>query len=93
MPGHWVWIKNAWSPHKPATQLFLPKHSYVSVAPSALSRVVLEHSCSDAANLSYAALQLNDDLQFSHSVYGFGSGAYALHSRDGFYMNYAPIVS
>ena len=27
-----------------------------------------------AANLSYAALQLNDDLQFSHSVYGLGSG-------------------
>ena len=27
-----------------------------------------------AANLSYAALQLNEDLQFSHSVYGLGSG-------------------
>ena len=27
-----------------------------------------------AANLSYAALQLNNDLQFSHSVYGLGSG-------------------
>ncbi|CAL5229393.1 g12711 [Coccomyxa viridis] len=30
----------------------------------------------DRANLSYAALQLNDDLQFSHSVYGFGSGLF-----------------
>lgn len=28
-----------------------------------------------AANLSFAALQLNADLGFSRSVYGFGSGA------------------
>ena len=27
-----------------------------------------------AANLSYAALQLNHDLRFSQTVYGFGSG-------------------
>ncbi|EIE20526.1 MFS general substrate transporter, partial [Coccomyxa subellipsoidea C-169] len=32
----------------------------------------------DRANLSYAALQLNHDLKFSHTVYGLGSGLFFL---------------
>ena len=38
--------------------------------------VILTCCCWCAANLSYAALQLNHDLHFSHTVYGFGSGDY-----------------
>ena len=34
-----------------------------------------------AANLSFAALQLNADLGFSRTVFGFGSGALASSSR------------
>ena len=34
-----------------------------------------------AANLSFAALQLNADLGFSRSVYGFGSGMNLLLSH------------
>lgn len=34
------------------------------------------HAC--AANLSYAALQLNADLGFSRTVYGLGSGDFSL---------------
>lgn len=47
------------------------KEGFLTVAPPA------GHA---AANLSFAALQLNADLGFSRTVFGFGSGALACRS-------------
>jgi len=45
-----------------------------------------------AANLSYAALQLNHDLQFSHTVYGLGSGE-PLYFNDQFTLSFAFLLA
>ncbi len=49
--------------------------------PCCVRRKLADGACAaaGAANLSFAALQLNADLGFSRTVFGFGSGALCCH--------------